>query len=61
MPVWLISVLANLPAIIAAINEIVAAIQAAGGTPTPAQLAQLAAYQGMVAGINDALGFHVGV
>ena len=55
MPVWLVTLLAELPALIAAINAIIAA---ANGNPTPVQMGQLAAYSAAIDGINQALAFH---
>lgn len=55
MPAWLVALLVQLPALIEAINAIIAA---ANGNPTPAQMDQLAAYSATIDGINQALAFH---
>ena len=55
MPAWLTALLAALPQLVA---EMIAIIQAANGSPTPPQMAQLAAYSAAVGGINQALAYH---
>lgn len=55
MPTWLVALLAELPALIAAINSI---ISAANGNPTSAQMAQIAVYSATINGIMQAVAYH---
>jgi len=61
MPLWLVTLLTELPSIIAEINAIVAAIQNQNGVATNTQLAALSRNHAAVDGINQALGFHLTV
>ena len=58
MPAWLITALTIAQEALAALLAI---IQASGGNPTPAQMAQVAAYSAVIDGINQAVAYHANV
>jgi hypothetical protein len=59
MPTWLITLLELMPQIIAEIAALIAAIQSAGGTPTPAQIAKLQSLGAVHSSIAHAVTVHL--